>query len=182
MGRPRKNPIPEGSTGAGAHAKPFPTIAPKKPATPPPTLKAPDFTEWADFLGTVVFRWAARAIAAFILRGIDRDIITPEDKEDIDLDDEQLAALGKPFAHMAVRSQFMTKHGRAIIDSKDGIEAAVIMFMWMGRVNRVARKYRPRHAHKRERTESESVGSGETIPEGPAPGFVTATANGHGFN
>lgn len=142
------------------------------------TNKPPDFAEWTEFIGTVVLRWAARGISAVILRGIDRDTIDPADLDEIDLDEEQLTALAKPFAHVADRSKFLTKHGRAIIDSKDAIEAAVILFMWMGRVNRVAKKYRPRHAVKGE-VENGTVNSGADV-QGPAASQFGAV--GAGFN
>lgn len=182
VGRPRK----EDSTGAAAasHAKSN-SLSPKPPAAA--NLKPPNFAEWSDFFGTVVFRWATRAIATVILRGIDREQLTPEEKEDIDLDDEQLQAIAKPFAHMATRSAFLTKHGRMILDSKDAIEASVIMFMWMGRVNRIAKRYRPKH-QKPERNvqnvgqSAESVNSGQDVPQEQGNGYYIQPAVGAGFN
>lgn len=172
-GRPRIHPLKsEDSTGADAGKKKTAAL-PKKLTTPP------DFGEWSDFLGTIVFRWATRAFIVVAFRGIDRNIIEPEDKAELELDDEQLEALAKPFAHIAVRSNYMTKHGRLIIDSKDGIEALVILFMWMNRVTRVARKYKPRHA-KAEVAVNESVDSGENV-QGFGAGEYARPIGG-GFN
>lgn len=182
MGRPRK----EDSTGAvGSHAKPQ-NLAPKPPIAA--NLKPPNFAEWSDFFGTVVFRWATRAISTVILRGIDRELLTPEEKEDIDLDDEQLTAIAKPFAHMATRSAFLTKHGRMILDSKDAVEASVIMFMWMGRINRIAKRYRPQHQKpergkrnvRQQQGQEQPVDSGQDVPQ--ESGYYAAPAVGAGFN
>jgi len=178
VGRPRK----EVSTGAAAasHAAPPKPIAPKTPK--PPTLKVPDFAEWTDFIGTVMFRWATRGISAVILHGIDRDNLEQEELDAIDLDDEQLIAIAKPFAHLATRSAFLTKHGREILDSKDAIEAAVIMFMWMGRVNRIAKKYRPRHTVPGKVVNNEPVNSGQDVSAEQGNGYFAAPAVGAGFN
>lgn len=175
VGRPRK----EDSTGAGAasHAKTDKPIAPKPPIKP--TIRPPDFTEWTEFFGTVVLRWVTRAITAVILHGVDRKILEPDELDDIDLDEEQLTAIAKPFAHVATRSAFLTKHGREILDSKDAIEAAVIMFMWMGRVNRIAKKYRPRHERT---TVNGTVDSGQDVSANQGNNYVAAPAVGSGFN
>lgn len=107
-----------------------------------------------------------------------------EDQDIIDLDNEQLTAIAKPFAHVAMRNQFLSKHGREILDSKDAIEAAVILFMWFGRVNRVAKKYRPRHqktipSQGKVEKKDEPVDSGPDVSPGPGQQFG---AVGAGFN
>lgn len=175
MGRPRKEVSTGGAAASHSAAKP---IAPKPPAKP--TIKPPDFAEWTDFIGTVMFRWVTRAISAVILRGIDRNVLEPDELDDIDLDDEQLTAIAKPFAHVATKSAFLTKHGREILDSKDAIEAAVIMFMWMGRVNRIAKKYRPRH--QAERNGSNGNSSGQNVSQDQGNEYFAPPAVGTGFN
>jgi hypothetical protein len=174
VGRPRKNP-PAVSVGAGD----------KKRPAPPGKLVPPDFSEWSDFIGTVVLRWAARAFVAVSLRGIDRSIIDEKDIAELELDNEQLESIAKPFAHLAIRSTFLTKHGREIMDSKDAIEAIVVLSMWTGRVNRVARKYKPRHA-KGEANVREPiiVSSGENVSQEPSqfgPAY-SGSPNGTGYN
>lgn len=182
MGRPRK----EASTEADAkpaHAK-TQNLSPKPPIAA--NLKPPNFAEWSDFFGTVVFRWATRAISTVILRGIDRELLTPEERDDIDLDDEQLTAIAKPFAHMATRSAFLTKHGRMILDSKDAVEASVIMFMWMGRINRIAKRYRPKHQKPERGKRNERSGQEQPVDSGQdvsqESGYYAAPAVGAGFN
>jgi hypothetical protein len=175
VGRPRKAEV---STGVGAanHAKTEKPIAPKPPIKP--NIKPPDFGEWTEFFGTVVLRWVTRAITSVILHGIDRKALESDELDEIDLDEEQLTAIAKPFAHVATRSAFLTKHGREILDSKDAIEAAVIMFMWMGRVNRIAKKYRPRHERN---TVNGTVDSGQDV-SADERNYVAAPAVGAGFN
>jgi hypothetical protein len=171
VGRPRKNPLGVVSGAAGG-----------KPA-PPKKITPPDFSEWSNFIGTVVLRWAARAFVSVALRGIDRASIDPADLAELDLDDEQLESIAKPFAHIAVRSSYLTKHGRMIIDSKDAIEAVVVLFMWTGRVNRVARKYRPKHAKHEGAINGQLVGSGENVGQESEPiGPAFSGSNGYGFN
>jgi predicted ATP-grasp superfamily ATP-dependent carboligase len=107
--------------------------------------------------------------------------MNPDDLNEIELDDEQLTAIAKPFAHVAINSTFLTKHGRAILDSKDAVEAAVIMFMWMGRVNRIAKRYRPRHQKPERKVENGSVDSGQDVSK-EQDGYFAAPAVGAGFN
>lgn len=119
----------------------------KLPSKKPPTIDIPNFDEWEDFLGTYVIRWLCRAYVALIFRGIDRDNLTEEEEEYLELDDEQAASVAKPFASMVLQSKtFNAKYGRSIMNSKDAIEASVVLFMWSGRVRKIAKKYKPRHA------------------------------------
>lgn len=151
-----------------------------KPKPPPPALNVPNFEEWSDFIGDFVLRWFARAYVSVALRGIDRSILTKDEDEALELDDEELEAISKPFAHVATRSKFLSKHGRMIIDSRDALEASVVLFMWGNRVRAIGKKYRvpknPRKAEKlvRQRQE-EAQRSGQNVEESEG------TANGRGF-
>lgn len=88
------------------------------------------------------------AFVSVSLRGIDRAQLTPEELEDIELDEEEEMAIARPFSNMMLGSKLNSKYGRAIINAKDTIEATVILFFFMGRVNRIGKKYRPKHARQ----------------------------------
>lgn len=124
---------------------------PKPPAQSKPVIQKgkvgpPDFTEWQDFIGGVVIHWATYAFVSVALRGIDRSILTEDEREDIELDEDEERAIAKPFSNMMLNSKLNGKYGRAILNAKDTIEATVILFFFMARVNRVGKKYRPKHA------------------------------------
>lgn len=181
--------------------------APSKPPPPPvspvsssikrmshskDTPNAPDFTEWRDFIGEVVLHWFSVAFVAVMFRGIDyRNILTEQALEDIELDDEELAAVARPFAHLATHSGLNTKYGRAIMNSRDSIEAAVILFMWGSRVNRISRSVRnqltevesdipriPRPDRARDTSQEIDAESEANLP----PIGIQQPAYGHGFN
>ena len=104
---------------------------------------APDFTEWQDFLGEVVLHWFSVAFIAIAFRGIPyHEMLTQEDYEDIQLDSDEYGAIARPFAHLITHSKINGKYGRAIMNSRDSIEAAVVLFMWGSRVNRISKKYK----------------------------------------
>lgn len=186
-GRPRKNPDEVSTKSVSVESKRGPGRPPSTPK--PPTIKPPDFAEWNDFIGSVVIRWASRAFIAVVFRGLDyQRLLTPEELEDLELDDEQLQDLAKPFAHVAIKSKFLTKHGRMIVDSKDAIDAAIVMFMWSARVRRIAKKYRPEKPKRVRKVIRNAQPSGENVPEEPEPAsqngrvVVGNPAIGQGFN
>lgn len=123
-----------------------------KPTTVKPAVAAkvnvgpPDFSEWQKFIGGVVIHWMTYAMASVILRGIDRANLTDDEREDIELDEEEEMAIAAPFSKLMIGSKLNGKYGRAIINAKDTIEATVILFFYVGRLNRVAKKYRPKHS------------------------------------
>jgi hypothetical protein len=83
-----------------------------------------------------------------VFKGIDRErVLNAAELKAIEPDPEMLSAATKPLAHMASRSQFLTKNGRAIIDSADGIEALIAVGMYANTVRRIAR------SHEQQRTE-----------------------------
>jgi hypothetical protein len=154
------------------------------------TPNAPDFSEWSDFLGEVVLHWFSVAFVAVALRGVPyHEIFTQEDYEDIQLDDDELKSIARPFAHLITHSSINTKYGRAIMNSRDSIEAFVVLFMWMSRVNRIGKKYKrmmtevtqdvPRIPRPDRARDSNDEIEGEAIA--PIPGIAHA-AFGHGFN
>src|SRR5215469_12218230 len=156
-----------------------------KEKVPPVTAQPPNFREWHGFISTVAIRWLARGFTAWAFRGIPNyeSLLTREQLEDIELDDKQLSAIAKPLAHMAMRSEFMNKHGRAIIDSADGIEALVVLVMWSHRVNRIAASLRPKETRHDHGLRGRGRGNRESRPgtNGEAgPGQVEPAESGRG--
>jgi hypothetical protein len=164
-----------------------PPKSPKSDRIPPPKIRAPDFSEWHDYLGNFAIKWVTRGYIAFVFRGVDRyELLSPQDNEALELDDEQLSDIAKPIAHLADRSKLGKKYGRVIIDSSDGIVAMIQLGMWGSRVNRIAKKYRGEGHHRHDHgidTGSEG-GSGvqETEPEygTPSQGVIQPYNTNHG--
>lgn len=131
---------------------------------PPPKVRAPDFSEWHDYLGNFAIKWITRGYVAFVFRGVDRyELLSDQDNQALELDDEQLSDVAKPLAHLANRSKIATKYGRVVIDSSDGVIACIQLGMWGSRVNRIARKYR--ETGKQEIiSEHASTAPGEDVP------------------
>jgi hypothetical protein len=153
---------------------------------PPPRIKPPDFAEWQDFTGNFALKWLLRGYIGFAFRGIDREtVLNAAELRAIEPDEALLASASKPIAHMASRSSFMTKNGRAIIDSAEGVEALIAVGMWMHTVNRIARKHsdqatiivKPKKERNHEHGKSvPGEPSGPRVQESQSP----ASANGTG--
>jgi len=160
-----------------------------KKDTPAP----PSFDEWRDFLGEVVLHWFSVDFIAVAFRGIPyHEMMSQEDFEDIQLDDEELSSVARPFAHLITHSSVNTKYGRSLLNMRDSIEAAVVMFMWGSRVRRISRKYRfimntevqnvariPRPDRTRDSEQESTEEEAEAFR--PIVGAQRA-AFGHGFN
>lgn len=138
---------PPGSTNKPKTETPAP---PKNSAKTAPRGKTgpPDFSEWQEFIGGIVIHWVVFAFTSVMLRGINRDFLTDEEKEDIELDDEEEMLIAKPISNWLLSSNFNGKYGRQIINARDSIESIVVLCFHMSRVSRVAKKYRPKHAKK----------------------------------
>lgn len=167
--------------------------------SPKDKVDPPDFTEWRDFLGEVVLHWFSVAAIAVMFRGIPyHEIMSQEDYEDIQLDEDELTAVARPFAHLLAHSKINGKYGRAIMNSRDSIEATVVLFMWFQRANRISKKYR--NSYRRYVEEQQRIAEGTPnvvtridrpdrqrdsteeaiVPQ--APIGLHQPAFGHGFN
>jgi hypothetical protein len=90
---------------------------------------------------------------------------------------------------LLTHSGLNARYGRAIMNSRDSIEAIVVLFMWMSRVNRIGKKYKrmmmevnqdvPRIPRPDRARDSNEEIEAEAIA--PIPGIAHA-AFGHGFN
>ena len=197
------------STGSpGRHRRPEaeqkadkPSAKPKDDKPAPPKVKAPDFAEWHDFGANFVFKWLCRGYVGYVFRGIDKErVLNAAELDALEPNAEMLSSATKPLAHMASRSAFMTKNGRAIIDSADGIEALIAVGMYANTVRRIARSHEQQrseqparkkkrnvrvvdgHLHSRSEPVSEQH-SGQNVEEPPRIRVVNGESgfNGTGF-
>lgn len=146
---------------------------PTEPKTTPPNLD-----EWMDFFSRIVIRFLTEWYVDMMFRGIDEDIVSESDAAKLLLTDEERDSIARPFAEYANKNPFMRKHGRQIVAFADSFESIVMLGRWYMRVNRIARKYRPRkpvHTHVERMNGANSNGyngqgaqgtTGGTIPNG----------------
>lgn len=143
---------------------------------PPPPREAkpgiPSIDEWMDFFSRIVLRVACDWYIEWAFRGVDETALTDREIERIQLTGEERQRIAVPFAEISHKSKLMRKHGRSIIASGGVFDAIVAIGTWTSRVNRIARKHKPRVMTGR--VMNERSGSGEPTPNG---GF-TSGANG----
>lgn len=102
----------------------------------PPTLD-----EWQDFIGRFAIRGITEAYLSFALSDIE-DELSPREREQIRLTQEDLKEMAAPMASLAHKSKFARRKGRGIIAAADSMESVIAMVIWMRRVNKIAKKYR----------------------------------------
>lgn len=111
----------------------------KGPSVGPPSAK-----EWQDFLSGTVLRIATELyLMAVLFRYIDESELTSRERELIRLTKDDLADMAAPMATVASKNKLAKKHGRSVIALADSAESVVDLFIWIRRVNRIARKYKP---------------------------------------
>lgn len=97
-------------------------------------------------------------------------MLTEEENEDLEFDDDELLTIAKPFAHLVERTKFNKKYGRTVMESRDAIEASVMLFMWSGRVARIRTKYKGKHRKAESHVEfapgAEDVAIGKDVESG----------------
>jgi hypothetical protein len=137
---------------AGKHHRP-------EPAKAPPT-GPPNSGEWQDFFGNIVLRMLTEGYLNLVLyREIDEADLTEREKGLITLTKDELHEMAAPMAQFSAKNKTMRKHGRTVIAAAESYEALVDLFIWMRRVNKVAKRHRkPRVA--------EDNASGEVIQNG----------------
>jgi len=103
----------------------------------------PKVAEWEDFIGRILLRTLLNGYSAMILKDYP---LTDRERDDIFLSNEDLKDMAVPFATFANQNKFLRKNGRQIIAFSDSAEALLAMAIWLRRVNRIGKKYRPKHA------------------------------------
>jgi len=111
---------------------------PREAKSSPPTAM-----EWQDFIGGTVLRLLTEGYLQLVLfRDIDESDLTERERELVRLDKDDLRDIAAPMASFAAKSKVTRKHGRVIIAAGDSYESLIDLFIWMRRVNKIARKYR----------------------------------------
>jgi len=145
----------------------------------------PSADEWQDFIGLTVLRMLTEGYLQLVLyRQVDESELTERERELVKLTRDDLRDMAAPMASFANKNKFARKHGRSIIAAADSYEALIDLFIWMRRVNRIAKRHKPTVLIE----EKPVVASGEVISDGtiPGPNGQTSTGNGPtdsgGFN
>jgi hypothetical protein len=166
-----------------------PLISPDKPTRDTLNTGPPKADEWLDFFSRIVLKVGMDLYTDFAFRGVDEEKVNDADLRRIQIRKDERDAIARPFAEFSAKSPLMRKHGRQVVALTDSAESLVTLGIWMRRVNRVARKYRPakaqkpQHLHIREPVMSDvsnGQNSGPTI-QGSANGHIV-TGTGHIVN
>lgn len=138
---------------------------------PEATAKPPSLDEWQDFLGLTVLRMLTEGYLQLVLfRQVDESELTERERELIRLTKDDLRDMAAPMASLANKNKFARKHGRQMIAAADSYEALIDLFIWMRRVNKIARRHKPTTLVE------ETVVEGRVVNDGPVSG-QNGTAN-----
>lgn len=118
---------------------------PRKTVGGKPKTGAPSVDEWQDFIGRIVLTTLTDFYLDYALKGIS-DQLTDRELRQVRLSKQDLKDMAAPIATLAQGSKFAAKRGRALIAASDSIEAIIVMVLWMKKVNKIAKKYRPQRA------------------------------------
>jgi hypothetical protein len=94
-----------------------------------------------------------------LYREIDEADLTEREKGLITLTKDELHEMAAPMAQFSAKNKTMRKHGRTVIAAAESYEALVDLFIWMRRVNKVAKR------HRKPRVAKDNA-SGEVIQNG----------------
>jgi hypothetical protein len=137
----------------------------QKPESPPPAREAkpgiPSLDEWLDFFSRIVLRVACDWYIEWAFHGVDENSLTDREIERIQLSEEERKRIAVPLAELSHKSKFMRKHGRTIVASGGAFDAIVALGTWTSRVNRIARKHKPKTMPGRV-VPNERTGQGES--------------------
>jgi hypothetical protein len=147
--------------------------------TPPPRDAKPGIPaldEWLDFFSRILLRVACDWYIDFAFSGVDENALTDRDIQRIQMTEEERKRIAVPLAELSHKSKFMRKHGRTIIASGGAFDAIIALGAWTRRVQRIARKHKPRTVQGRVVNER----SGQSAPSSAGNGY--AGANGGHIN
>jgi hypothetical protein len=103
----------------------------------------PDTTEWLDFFSRVILKVGMNSYIDFAFRGIDEDHVSDEDLAKLKVSREERDVIARPLAEFAAKNPYTRKHGRQVVALTGSIESLMTLGIWMRRVNRIAKKYKP---------------------------------------
>lgn len=120
----------------------------QKAEEPPPPREAkagiPTLDEWMDFWSRIVLRVACDWYIEWAFRGVDESVLSDREIQRVQMTDAERQRIAVPIAELSHKSKLMRKHGRAIVASGGVFDAIVALGTWTSRVNRIARKYKPK--------------------------------------
>ena len=144
-----------------------------EPKEPPPPRDAkpgiPSLDEWMDFFSRIVLRVACDWYIEWAFRGVDEQTLTDREIERVQLTYEERQRIAVPLAELSHKSKLMRRHGRTIVASGGVFDAIVALGTWTSRVNRIARKHKPKTM------------AGKVIPN-ERSGQGTPSAEGSGYS
>lgn len=108
-----------------------------------------DKDEWLDFFSRIVLKVGLELYVDFAFRGIDENVVSPDDLRRVTVKREERDIIARPFAEYSVKNKFLRKHSREIVSFADSLESLITLGIWMRKVNRIASKYRPKKEHQR---------------------------------
>jgi hypothetical protein len=120
-----------------------PLVDPEKPQREALKTGPPSGDEWLDFFSRIVLRIGTDLYVDFAFRGIDDSAVSDSDLARIKIRKEERDSIARPFAEFATKNKTLRKHGRQVVALTDSIESLMSLGIWMRRVNRIAKKYRP---------------------------------------
>jgi hypothetical protein len=141
-----------------------PLIDPERPvSTGKIKTGPPDVDEWLDFFSRIVLKVGMGSYVDFVFRDVDEDKISSADLAKMKVSKEERNAIATPLAQYATKDPTMRKHGRRVVALTDSIESLMTLGIWMRRVNRIAKKYKPVKANKPVRASATHIRE-EAIP------------------
>lgn len=157
--------VAEAESAAGEETVSVRSIVEKPERLDPPEAKSgpPSLGEWEDFFARFVIRILVDLYLMMVLGDELLAELTPMEAKQIALSKEDMREIAAPLASLSNKSRFMKKHGRSIIATADSYESVITLMLWMRRVNRIAKKHRPKQPKPRK---TRTV-SGVSVPTPP---------------
>lgn len=141
----------------------------------PPKAGPPTLDEWMKFFSGILVKGLTEGYIQLVFRDVDENLLTDREVEKIQMTDAERDRIAKPFAELANKLKITRKHGRTVISAAGTVDSLWAIGIWMGRVNRIAMKYRPTRTVRGKVVHSHTETPHERSGSGPAP-----SANGTG--
>jgi hypothetical protein len=146
--------------------KPEPTPEPRdaKPGVP-------SLDEWLDFFSRIVLRVGCDWYIEWAFRGVDENSLSDRDLDRLQMTEEERKRIAVPLAELSHKSKLMRKHGRTIVASGGAFDAIIALGKWTSRVNRVARRYKPKVVKGRVVNDNRGQGTEPQNGDGPTGAY-----------
>lgn len=156
-----------------------PLIDPDKPLRGAEAIKTtpPSADEWLDFFSRIILKIGMELYVDFAFRGVDESIVSDADVRRMKVRKEERDTIARPFAEFATKNKAMRKHGRQVVALTDSAESLMTLGIWARRVNRIAKKYRPKET-KPQRPQQMRIREAENGDIGSDQGYVAGGNNG----